>query len=144
MSRFLISRYEVFVYNNGEIEVVPFVDDANLQKCSSSIRQIVGIIEFVLEYLKQNPNNRIHFAVVSAVNHVAYVENITKQSVHTKITRKLNLSMQEFKELLKNCIDEKAPEDNELVKILYGSCVARTKQADYIAVNEIIEKIRNF
>lgn len=144
MRKELLSRYEVLVYNTGEIEIHPIVDDGDFNNCSSSMRQVLSIIEFVLQYLKKNPQRRIHFAVVTAINHVANVERVTPSTVHAKIIRKLGLPMSDFKEQLKACIDNKAPDNDVFVKTLYNSCVSRTKQADEAGVKKVIEKIRNY
>jgi hypothetical protein len=52
--------------------------------------------------------------------------------------------MEDFKEELKLCLDNKAPDDDPLVKRLYDSCRGKTEAADKAAVRETIDKIRNF
>lgn len=143
MERKLISRYEVLVYNTGEIEFHPLIEESNFSKCSSSMRQVLSIIEFVLKYKKEYPHRNIHYGVITAVNRVAQVERVASTTVHSKIIRKLGLSMQEFKSQLNTCIETKAPDDDIFVQRLYSSCVIRNKQADEDGVKKVIEEIQN-
>lgn len=144
MRKELLSRYEVLVFSTGEIEVHPIIDEGDLKDCSSSMRQILTIIEFVLQYKKDYPQRNIHYAVVSAVNHVSAMERVTPPTVHAKINRKLGLSMQDFKKQLQDCIDKKAPANDVLVQELYNACVSRTKQADEAGVKRVVKKIKIF
>ncbi|WMJ89265.1 hypothetical protein [Anaerocolumna sp. MB42-C2] len=143
MRKSLIARYEVLVFNTGEIEFRPITDDGGYTKCSSSIRQILLIVESVLEYMEDYPERNIHFAVVTAVNQVAATESVKQSTVHSKILRKLGFSMQEFKDHLRDCIDNRAPEGDVFVNTLFNSCVSRTKTADEEGVRKVVEKIRN-
>lgn len=142
----VISRYEVVVFDNGDLEFHPIVEDGDLRKCSNSMRQILSVIEYVIGYLeknpRRNPNRNIHYAVTTAVNSVASFERVTPSTVHAKISRKLGLSMQEFRSQLNTCISSGAPENDILVERLISSCVARTKQADEEGVKQIIKKIQ--
>lgn len=128
----IVAQYTMYVYNTGEVKLIK-KESEDLSECSSSIRQIIGIINHVID----NPGKHIHYRVTAGVNHVAAQEGVRTASVHSKITKKLGLSMEKFKELLDQYLNH---ENSELEKILYEACVARTKQADEIAVKKLIEK----
>lgn len=138
----IVREYRVVIYDDGSADIVPVTERLTiLANCSASIRQIVGVIEYVLEERKKERKN-IHYHVTAGVNKVAAEEEISNSAVHTKILRKLNLSMADFKEMLNKCIENRAPEDDEFVEILRKACEKRSKKGDRDAVESLIKKIR--
>lgn len=141
----LIARHELRIYASGKAELLPLAVDTSFGECSSSIKQIIMIVEAVMKYYAEEgkAGRHIHFAVTTAVNSVAYKLNVSNPTVYTKITRKLGISMREFKDMLKVCLDSNAPDGDEFVEKLKSCCVNRTKLADEAAVNQLVAKIRN-
>lgn len=139
----VIGKYTVIVYDDGSADISPVTERvAVMAQCSSSIRQIVGIVEYVLEAWKKDKEKNIHYYVTAGVNKVAAEEGVTSSTVHSKILRKLNLGMNQFKELLMVSMENKAPEGDEFVRILRESCKIRRKKGDEDAIEQLIDKIR--
>ena len=86
----VLKRYVTTVFEDGTIKITPFEEShetiKSMSDCSSSIRQIVEVCDYVLEHRDID----IHFATTQGVNVVAAKYNITSSSVHSKLTRKLN------------------------------------------------------
>ena len=134
----IINEYKLLVYDTGEVKLVKEekeeVDDKELVRCSSSIRQIIKVINYVVDSPKKNP----YFSVNEGIKRVAEQEGICLSSVHSKITRKFGLSMWDFKRLLEEYLND---ENKELEKYLYLACVQKNKVFDQIAVKNLLEKI---
>ncbi len=133
MEKRIVAQYTMYVYNTGAVVLVK--KEEELSECSSSIRQIAGIINYVVDH----PGKHIHYRVTAGVNSVAAQENVRTASVHSKITKKLDLSMQEFKIMLAEYLDGTS---DALEEVLRGACVARTKQADEVAVEKLICRMK--
>lgn len=147
MLRELLSQHELRVFSDGAIEIheihppiVKNAGDGDFKNCSSSMRQILLVIEFVFQYHKDHPDKNLYYALTTAIKYVASTEKVTDSTVHAKITRKLGLSMPDFREQLKIFITD--GENNAFVQTLYASCVSRTRQADEAGIRKIVEKIK--
>ena len=59
--RRLIATYEMYVYDDGSVETVRKSDNTEQEidtsNCSSSIKQIVAVLEYVAEYVSANPKS---------------------------------------------------------------------------------------
>lgn len=59
--RRLIATYEMYVYDDGSVETVRKSDNTeqkiDTSDCSSSIKQIVAVLEYVAEYVSANPKS---------------------------------------------------------------------------------------
>lgn len=59
--RRLIATYEMYVYDDGSVETVRKSDNTEQEidtsDCSSSIKQIVAVLEYVAEYVSANPKS---------------------------------------------------------------------------------------
>lgn len=134
----VLKRYVTTVFEDGTIKITPFEEShetiKSVSDCSSSIRQIVEVCDYVLEHRDID----IHFATTQGVNVVAAKYNITSSSVHSKLTRKLNLEISAFKKYLNDYIEGS---DDTFEKILRNACVARTKIADMKAVEELLTRL---
>lgn len=134
----LLTTYLMYTYDDGSVILKPLYqegDELDLSQCSNSIRQIVMVL---YEVCKSTTRSGIRRKVNEGINAVASKENITISSVNSKITRKLGLSMEKFKDIL---TDYLVGNSTELEDILKGACVARTKAADEAAINQIIDII---
>jgi len=133
----LTATYRLYVYDDGSI--VLKMDEINtnmdLSKCSSSIRQIILIMDYII---KDESKKGIRRKVSDGINSVARQEGINSSSVHAKITRKLGLSMSDFKNLVEEYFDSNF---NQLDTILKNACVARTKAADNYAIDQLIRSM---
>nr|WP_294489872.1 hypothetical protein [uncultured Anaerosporobacter sp.] len=132
----LLMTYLMYTYDDGSVAVKPIQNTKNeldLSQCSNSIRQIVMVLYNIC---KSTTNSGIRKKVSESISVVASNENITNSSVHAKITRKLGLSMEKFKDIVEEYF---AGKSTELESILRGACVARTKTADEAAINQILD-----
>ena len=137
----LLTTYLMYTYDDGSVVLKPVHQAGNeldLSQCSSSIKQIVMVL---YEICKSTTKSGIRKKVSEAINSVASKENITNSSVHAKITRKLGLSMESFKDVVE---DYFIGESTELEDILRGACVARTKAADEAAISQILKIISQY
>lgn len=135
----VISRYVLEVLEDGSLNLIEF-DQAFASvppksECSSSINQIVKICDYILDH----PDDHIHLSTTQGVNHVAKMYGITSSSVHAKITRKLGLSMAEFKKILDEYLEGKT---ETFAHVLRNACVARTKLADFKEVEALLLRLR--
>lgn len=147
-----VAQYLVKVFPDGSMKNIKIdiqVDGKNnsettrpLQECSNSIKQIILLIQYVLNYLKEHPQRNIYYTVTSTVNTVAYNERVTSSTVHSKITRYLSLSAKEFREKLDRCIRSKASVSDELVYILRDRCKASRNPYDSEEIDSLIEKMQ--
>ena len=156
MEKTEIAKYTVTIYDDGSADIVPITErTVTMTHCSSSIRQIVGILEYVNKEWKKKPEVSIHYYVTAGVNTVAAEERINSRSVHSKITRKLRLTMKEFKELVKVCLESGVPDEDPFVirlRELYNEQIGdekysdkpknRPKKGDKDAIEQLIEVLR--
>lgn len=133
----LVAQYDMFVYDDGKVVIQPKQSTNNVNNCSNSIAQIVGVLDYVS---KNALSEGIRKSVSNGINKVASDKNLTSSSVHTKCTRKLNLEMKQFKDLVETYFNGTS---DELEYVLRNACVARTKQADAAAIEDLIKRMRN-
>ena len=135
----LLKVHTMFIYDDGSVVIKESdsLGKIDFGGCSSSMRQIAKVMEHVAN---DTSSSGIGKKISQGINAVAASENITQSSVHTKFTRKLGVSMSEFKALVAAYLD--GASDN-LLHVLRGACVARTKQADELCVNQILELLNN-
>ena len=136
----LIAVKKLYIYDDGRVDIENIT--YNMEKvctegCSSSIRQIIKVIEYVA---KNSDNSDIRKNVSNGIVYVANMEGISPTSVHAKILRKLELSVEEFKDVLEEYFYEKTP---RLEEILRKACVSRTKSADNAAIDNLFAIINN-
>ena len=136
----LISVYKMYVYDDGRVEIQPEYDSTTAKTsdgalstngCSNTVRQIVRI----LEYAMTTDTGTVRSKISGGVNRVAENENITASSVHAKITRKLGMSMVDFKD---NIVDYLSGKDIDLKSMLLKACVSKTRSADTLAIEQLM------
>lgn len=135
----LLSVYNLYVYDDGSVVLRPISNSSriNTDGASSSIRQIVRTLELVAE----GPYNKgVRRRVSQGITKTARIEGINESSVHSKMTRKLDLSMKEFKDLVENYF---AGLSTELEDVLLDACVDRSKTEDESALNQLFKHINS-
>lgn len=134
----LVAVYTMYVYDDGKVELKEVESASNsvsTEGASSSIRQIVKVLEHVAN---SNSKSGIRRKVSEGINAVAESEGINSSSVHAKVLRKLELSMEEFKDMVEAYFKG---EDDRLESCLRNACVARTKAADNAAIEQLFKMI---
>lgn len=134
----LVAMYTLYVYDSGKVELKPIVSHTgqiNTNGASNSIRQIVKVLEHVA---RSDSNSGIRRKVSEGINAVAESEGINISSVHSKVSRKLGLPMNEFKDQVEDYFKYGT---GDLEKTLRSACVARTKAADNAAIEQVIKLI---
>lgn len=127
----LIVVKKMYIYDDGYVDIENITYNTSTvctDGCSSSIRQIIKVIEYVAT---NSGDCGIRKKVSNGIVYVAEMEGITTMSVHTKISRKLELSVEEF-------FCNKTP---RLEQILRKACVARTMSADNAAIDNLFAVI---
>lgn len=111
MSKHIISQYLITIYNDGSITTKEFNPRNVTYDCPESIKQIAGIVQKAVisisdrmtgsDFDEENfvPKTITFKCVTQAIADVAAEFNVTISTVHTKITRYLEMSMDDFKKL---------------------------------------------
>lgn len=134
----LIAVKKLYIYDDGKVEVKDITynkDEVCTDGCSSSIRQVIKVIEYVAKNLDDKDMRK---SVSEGIVHVADMEGIKSVSIYTKISRKLNLSADQFKRLLEEYFYQKTP---RLENLLRAACVSKTKSADNEAIDNLLKMI---
>ena len=132
--------YKMFVYDDGKVVLKPDMnEEIDTSQCSSSIRHIVMMLKYACE--NTNAGDKVSSKLSEAISMIATNDGITTPSVHAKVTRKLGVTMEQFKNIVDEYFDKKS---NILEEILQGACVARTKEADKAAVKNLIDTMKRY
>lgn len=134
----LVATYMLYVYASGKVELKPIVTQTgqiNTKGASNSIRQIMKVLEHVA---RSGNNSGIRRKVSEGIDAVAESEGINISSVHVKVSRKLGLTMKEFKDQVETYFKDGT---GDLEKTLCNACVAKTKAEDNAAIEQVIKLI---
>ena len=142
MASNLLATYILEVYDDGRLVVKMAQTGTQLGGCSSSIRQIVKIAKYVKDTMDKNPTINIHRPVVDAVNRVALEEDVAVPTIHAKITRKLGMSMAEFKAALADSIKNKAPNGDPFFNELRNAVVTKNYNNDMKVIADLESEFR--